>query len=112
MYLVGFKIFETEIPMLSYHSEHYLHQQNFIDFLSQMLENYPCFHHQGDLFCLKCFVFFLQGTVLGKIEFEDQPIEFDDPNLRNLIAEISTKVCKTFKLMSSSLGTEEDGKRI
>lgn len=32
-----------------------------------------------------------KGTVLGKIEFEDQPIEFDDPNTRNLIAEISTK---------------------
>ena len=31
--------------------------------------------------------------MLGKIEFEDQPIEFDDPNTRNLIAEISTKVC-------------------
>ena len=33
-----------------------------------------------------------QGTVLGKIEFDDQPIEFDDPNLRNLMAETSTKV--------------------
>lgn len=33
-----------------------------------------------------------QGTVLGKIEFDDQPIAFDDPNLRNLIAEASTKV--------------------
>ena len=30
--------------------------------------------------------------MLGKIEFDDQPIEFDDPNKRNLIAEISTKV--------------------
>ena len=34
----------------------------------------------------------LQGTVLGKIEFSDQPIEFDDPNVRNLIAEVSTQV--------------------
>jgi carbamoyl-phosphate synthase (ammonia) len=33
-----------------------------------------------------------QGTVLGKIEFEDQPVEFEDPNTRNLIAESSTKV--------------------
>ena len=33
-----------------------------------------------------------QGTVLGKIEFDDQPIGFEDPNLRNLMAEISTKV--------------------
>jgi carbamoyl-phosphate synthase (ammonia) len=33
-----------------------------------------------------------QGTVLGKIEFEDQPVEFKDPNTRNLIAESSTKV--------------------
>ena len=30
--------------------------------------------------------------MLGKIEFDGQPIEFDDPNARNLIAEISTKV--------------------
>ncbi|KAK7113318.1 hypothetical protein V1264_012626 [Littorina saxatilis] len=32
-----------------------------------------------------------QGTVLGKIEFDDQPIQFEDPNLRNLMAEISTQ---------------------
>ncbi|XP_065052232.1 carbamoyl-phosphate synthase [ammonia], mitochondrial-like [Rhopilema esculentum] len=37
-----------------------------------------------------------KGTVLGKIEFEDQPIEFDDPNTRNLIAEISTKDVKVY----------------
>ncbi|KAK0067220.1 carbamoyl-phosphate synthase [ammonia] mitochondrial [Biomphalaria pfeifferi] len=30
-----------------------------------------------------------QGTVLGKIEFENDPIEFEDPNLRNLIKEVS-----------------------
>jgi hypothetical protein len=30
--------------------------------------------------------------VLGKIEFEDQPVEFKDPNTRNLIAESSTTV--------------------
>ena len=34
----------------------------------------------------------MKGTVLGKIEFEDQPIEFEDPNTRNLLAEMSTKV--------------------
>lgn len=32
-----------------------------------------------------------QGTVLGKIEF-DQPIEFYDPNQFNLLADVSTKV--------------------
>ncbi|XP_076451011.1 carbamoyl-phosphate synthase [ammonia], mitochondrial-like [Babylonia areolata] len=37
-----------------------------------------------------------QGTVLGKIEFEDQPVEFEDPNLRNLIAEVSTKEVQYF----------------
>lgn len=37
-----------------------------------------------------------QGTVLGKIEFDDQPIEFDDPNLRNLMAEVSTKEVQYF----------------
>ncbi|KAK7507745.1 hypothetical protein BaRGS_00000710 [Batillaria attramentaria] len=37
-----------------------------------------------------------QGTVLGKIEFDDQPIEFDDPNRRNLMAEISTKEVQWF----------------
>lgn len=35
---------------------------------------------------------FPQGTVLGKIEFEGQPVEFADPNKQNLIAEVSTKV--------------------
>lgn len=30
--------------------------------------------------------------MLGKIEFEDQPIDFVDPNLRNLMDEVSTKV--------------------
>ena len=34
--------------------------------------------------------FVLKGTILGKIEFDDQPIEFVDPNLRNLMAEVST----------------------
>ncbi|KAF2987333.1 hypothetical protein EK904_002370 [Melospiza melodia maxima] len=32
-----------------------------------------------------------KGTVLGKIEFEGQPMEFVDPNKQNLIAEVSTK---------------------
>jgi len=35
---------------------------------------------------------FSQGTVLGKIEFEGQPVEFADPNKQNLVAEVSTKV--------------------
>jgi hypothetical protein len=29
---------------------------------------------------------------LGKIEFEDHPISFDDPNIRNLIAQVSITV--------------------
>ncbi|XP_053328297.1 carbamoyl-phosphate synthase [ammonia], mitochondrial [Spea bombifrons] len=37
-----------------------------------------------------------KGTVLGKIEFEGQPVEFVDPNVRNLIAEVSTKEAKVF----------------
>ncbi|XP_038604749.1 carbamoyl-phosphate synthase [ammonia], mitochondrial [Tachyglossus aculeatus] len=37
-----------------------------------------------------------KGTMLGKIEFEGQPVEFVDPNKQNLIAEISTKEVKVF----------------
>ncbi|OWK54975.1 Carbamoyl-phosphate synthase [ammonia], mitochondrial [Lonchura striata] len=37
-----------------------------------------------------------QGTVLGKIEFEGQPVEFVDPNKQNLIAEVSTKEVKIY----------------
>ncbi|KAM8933826.1 carbamoyl-phosphate synthase [ammonia], mitochondrial [Pelodytes ibericus] len=37
-----------------------------------------------------------KGTVLGKIEFEGQPVEFADPNKRNLIAEVSTKEIKVY----------------
>uniref|UniRef100_H3AH65 Carbamoyl-phosphate synthase [ammonia], mitochondrial n=2 Tax=Latimeria chalumnae TaxID=7897 RepID=H3AH65_LATCH len=37
-----------------------------------------------------------KGTVLGKIEFEGQPVDFIDPNQRNLIAEVSTKEIKVF----------------
>ena len=36
------------------------------------------------------------GAVLGKIEFEGQPIAFDDPNTRNLVALVSTKIIRTF----------------
>eukprot|EP01059_Diplonema_ambulator_P033978 TRINITY_DN739_c0_g1_i1.p1 TRINITY_DN739_c0_g1~~TRINITY_DN739_c0_g1_i1.p1 ORF type:complete len:1495 (+),score=594.14 TRINITY_DN739_c0_g1_i1:49-4533(+) len=32
-----------------------------------------------------------QGSMLGKIVFDNQDIEFDDPNSRNLIAEVSRK---------------------
>lgn len=35
----------------------------------------------------------MQGTILGNIEFDGREVEFDDPNLRNLMAEVSTKVC-------------------
>lgn len=34
----------------------------------------------------------LQGTVLGKIEFDGQHVEIIDPNQKNLLAEVSTKV--------------------
>ncbi|XP_069716660.1 carbamoyl-phosphate synthase [ammonia], mitochondrial [Phaenicophaeus curvirostris] len=37
-----------------------------------------------------------KGTVLGKIEFEGQPVEFVDPNKRNLIAEVSTKEVQVY----------------
>ncbi|KAM8807030.1 carbamoyl-phosphate synthase [ammonia], mitochondrial [Eudromia elegans] len=37
-----------------------------------------------------------KGTVLGKIEFEGQPVEFTDPNKQNLIAEVSTKEIKIY----------------
>uniref|UniRef100_A0A671W8C4 Carbamoyl-phosphate synthase [ammonia], mitochondrial n=1 Tax=Sparus aurata TaxID=8175 RepID=A0A671W8C4_SPAAU len=33
-----------------------------------------------------------KGTVLGKIEFDGQPVEISDPNQKNLVAEVSTKV--------------------
>lgn len=42
------------------------------------------------------FCYHTQGTILGKIEFSDQPIEFDDPNTRNLVAEVSTKEIRVF----------------
>ncbi|XP_006022338.2 carbamoyl-phosphate synthase [ammonia], mitochondrial isoform X1 [Alligator sinensis] len=37
-----------------------------------------------------------KGTVLGKIEFEGQLVEFVDPNKQNLIAEVSTKEVKVY----------------
>ncbi|NXB51836.1 CPSM synthase, partial [Leucopsar rothschildi] len=37
-----------------------------------------------------------KGTVLGKIEFDGQPVEFSDPNKQNLIAEVSTKEVKVY----------------
>lgn len=51
--------------------------------------------------------FFLstKGTILGKIEFEDQPVEFVDPNQRNLTADVSVEVgipvvvCRTKTVM-------------
>jgi carbamoyl-phosphate synthase (ammonia) len=37
------------------------------------------------------------GAILGKIEFENKPeIAFEDPNLRNLVAEVSTKEVKFY----------------
>jgi len=46
-----------------------------------------------------------KGTILGKIEFEDQPVEFVDPNQRNLTADVSVEVgisvvvCRTEAVM-------------
>ncbi|XP_060784979.1 carbamoyl-phosphate synthase [ammonia], mitochondrial [Neoarius graeffei] len=37
-----------------------------------------------------------KGTVLGKIEFEGQPVEITDPNVRNLVAEVSTKEVQVY----------------
>ncbi|XP_067301197.1 carbamoyl-phosphate synthase [ammonia], mitochondrial [Pseudorasbora parva] len=37
-----------------------------------------------------------KGTVLGKIEFDGQPVEITDPNQRNLVAEVSTKHIQVF----------------
>ncbi|KAE8299438.1 Carbamoyl-phosphate synthase [ammonia], mitochondrial [Larimichthys crocea] len=37
-----------------------------------------------------------KGTVLGKIEFDGQPVEITDPNQNNLVAEVSTKETKVF----------------
>ncbi|KAG8124663.1 hypothetical protein E2320_019916, partial [Naja naja] len=37
-----------------------------------------------------------KGTILGKIEFEGQPVEFLDPNKKNLIAEVSTKEVRIY----------------
>ncbi len=32
-----------------------------------------------------------RGSMLGKIEFDDQPIDFDDPNTRNLVSDVSIR---------------------
>ncbi len=32
-----------------------------------------------------------KGTMLGKIEFDDQPVDFYDPNKENLVARVSTR---------------------
>ena len=38
------------------------------------------------------FLFWYREPIWQKIEFEDQPVEFTNPNARNLVAEVSTKV--------------------
>lgn len=54
---------------------------------------FPCFF--DSLLFTHC-NFFLgispQGTILAKIEFDGQPVEISDPNQKNLVAEVSTKV--------------------
>ncbi|MBN1924580.1 MAG: glutamine-hydrolyzing carbamoyl-phosphate synthase small subunit [Prolixibacteraceae bacterium] len=37
-----------------------------------------------------------KGSMLGKIEFEDQPIGFYNPNLENLVAKASTKIIEEY----------------
>ncbi|KAF6719479.1 Carbamoyl-phosphate synthase [ammonia], mitochondrial [Oryzias melastigma] len=37
-----------------------------------------------------------KGTVLGKIEFEGQPVDISDPNQKNLVEEVSTKETRVF----------------
>ncbi|OAO15859.1 carbamoyl-phosphate synthase small subunit [Blastocystis sp. ATCC 50177/Nand II] len=37
-----------------------------------------------------------KGSLLGKIEFVGQPVAIEDPNLRNLVAEVSLKVPRVF----------------
>ncbi|MBP7506328.1 MAG: glutamine-hydrolyzing carbamoyl-phosphate synthase small subunit [Prolixibacteraceae bacterium] len=37
-----------------------------------------------------------KGSLLGKIEFEDDPIEFYDPNIENLVAKVSTDKVETY----------------
>uniref|UniRef100_A0AAQ4PWD5 Carbamoyl phosphate synthase arginine-specific large chain n=1 Tax=Gasterosteus aculeatus aculeatus TaxID=481459 RepID=A0AAQ4PWD5_GASAC len=37
-----------------------------------------------------------KGTALGKIEFDGQPVEIFDPNLKNLVEEVSIKEIKVF----------------
>ncbi len=36
------------------------------------------------------------GSMLGKLEFDDQPVEFQDPNKENLVQRVSTKEIKTY----------------
>ena len=36
------------------------------------------------------------GSLLGKIEFANQPVAIEDPNLRNLVAEVSLKTPRVF----------------
>lgn len=52
------------------------------------------------LLAFKTFIspFTLQSTILGKIEFEGDPVEFHNPNKRNLMGEVSTKVAKRGKM--------------
>ena len=44
-----------------------------------------------------CVCGFFCRAMLGKIEFDDAPkIDFEDPNKRNLVAEVSTKTVQIF----------------
>ncbi|XP_042302928.1 carbamoyl-phosphate synthase [ammonia], mitochondrial isoform X1 [Sceloporus undulatus] len=58
------------------------------------------------------------GTVLGKIEFEGQPVEFLDPNKRNLIDEVSTKEVKVYgkgnplKIVAVDCGLKQNAIRL
>uniref|UniRef100_A0A8C2KU63 Carbamoyl phosphate synthase arginine-specific large chain n=1 Tax=Cyprinus carpio TaxID=7962 RepID=A0A8C2KU63_CYPCA len=49
-----------------------------------------------------------KGTVLGKIEFDGQLVEITDPNQRNLVAEVSTKVSNPIKVVAVDCGIKHN----
>lgn len=64
--------------------------------LSRIVFCHPLLKAQYFSVMLSCH---FQNTSLGKIVFEGDPIEFDDPNQRNLMAEVSTKVNRMPRLI-------------
>lgn len=52
------------------------------------------------------------GSILGKIEFVDQPITMRDPNVDNLVAMVSTKVRVLPVVQNSSLTSPAESQEI